>query len=142
MKRLALLGAALAAAVAFAVPQLAGAQDAPISPSVSHYVQPATLGYYRGKTIEYLDLGPVKLAAGNKVAPIWAFTNGASGQFNIIDTVPGQKSYTPLWGVRLVTWKSGETPRILRSKAAVEKALQAGQVTVKAMPIVVNCPVL
>lgn len=142
MKRFALLGAVLATAVGFAVPQLAGAQSEPVSTSVTHFAQPTTLGYYRGKTIEYYDLGPVKLKAGNKVAPIWAFTNGANGQFNIIDTVPGQKSYTPLWGVRLVTWKDGVTPRVLRSKNAVDKAVKAGDVTVKAMPIVVNCPVL
>jgi hypothetical protein len=101
-----------------------------------------TLGFYKGKTVEYLDLGPVKLRAGNKVAPIWAFTNGAAGQVNIIDTVPGQKSYTPLWGVRLVTWNAGVTPRVLRSRSAVDQAVRAGQATVKAMPIVVNCPVL
>ena len=37
----------------------------------------------------------MKLRAGNKVAPIWAFTNGDDGQRNIIDTVPGRKDYTP-----------------------------------------------
>jgi hypothetical protein len=84
----------------------------------------------------------VKLARGNKVAPIWAFTNGHESQRNIIDTVPGRKDYTPLWAVRLVTWKSGETARVLRSAAAVRAAQKAGDVTVKAMPIVVNCPVL
>jgi hypothetical protein len=142
MKRIVVLGAALAAVAALLLPEFAGAQDAPVSSSVEHFAQPMTLGYYRGKTVEYLDLGPVKLGAGNKVAPIWAFANGANGQFNVIDTVPGQRSYTPLWGVRLVTWKSGETPRVLRSKVDVDKALRAGEVTVKAMPIVVNCPVL
>jgi hypothetical protein len=84
----------------------------------------------------------VKLAAGNKVAPIWAVTNGADGQVNIIDTVPGRKDYTPLWSVRLVTWKDGATPRVLKSAAAVKKAVAAGEVTIKSPGIVVNCPVL
>ncbi len=70
-----------------------------------------TLGFYRGQVVSYFDLGPVKLAKGNKVAPIWAFANGADGQRNVIDTVPGQKGYTPLWAVRLVTWKDGVAPR-------------------------------
>jgi hypothetical protein len=42
----------------------------------------------------------------------------------------------------MVTWRSGATPRALRSKDAVLAAVRAGQVTVKAAPIVVNCPVL
>jgi hypothetical protein len=136
------LGLAVAAvALAVAVPVALGQEGGPSNPVV-HFAQPMTLGFYKGKTVEYLDLGPVKLRAGNKVAPIWAFTNGAAGQVNIIDTVPGQKSYTPLWGVRLVTWNAGVTPRVLRSRSAVDQAVRAGQATVKAMPIVVNCPVL
>jgi hypothetical protein len=42
----------------------------------------------------------------------------------------------------MVTWKEGVTPRLLRSAASVQAALRAGEVTVKAAPIVVNCPVL
>ena len=44
--------------------------------------------------------------------------------------------------MNLVTWKASETPRVLRSAAAVRAARRSGDVTVKAMPIVVNCPVL
>jgi hypothetical protein len=47
-----------------------------------------------------------------------------------------------LWGVRLVTWKDGQAARVLRSAAAVRRAQATGQVSVKVMPIVVNCPVL
>jgi hypothetical protein len=43
------------------------------------------------------------LKAGNKLAPIWAVTNGPSGQHNIVDTVPGRADYSPLWQVRMVT---------------------------------------
>ena len=89
---------------------------------VNTYAQKVTLGFFQGKTISYLDFGPVKLAAGNKVAPIWVVTNGADSHVNIIDTVPGRKDYTPLWSVRLVTWKDGVTPRVLKSATAVKKA--------------------
>src|SRR5262249_29227673 len=101
-----------------------------------------TLGFYRGQVVSYLDFGPVKLKAGNKTAPIWAFTNGDDGQRNIIDTVPGRKGYSPLWTVRLVTWKNGADVRVLRSGAAVAGAQRAGELTIKTAPIVVNCPVL
>ena len=135
-KVLVLATVAACAAVAFALPALAA--DGP----VKTFSQDATLGYYRGQLVSYLDFGPVRLKSGNKTAPIWAFTNGTDGQRNIIDTVPGRKDYSPLWAVHMVTWKQGANARILRSAAAVRAALRAGQVTVKAVPIVVNCPVL
>jgi hypothetical protein len=94
--------------------------------SIRHFPQQATEGFYRGQTIEYLDFGPVKLRPGNKVAPIWAVTNGVDDQYNIVDVVPGQPGYTPLWDVVLVTWKDGATPRKLTSAAAVRKAIAAG----------------
>jgi hypothetical protein len=127
---------ALAAGVLAALPALAA--DGP----VRTFSQDVTLGFYRGQVVSYLDFGPVKLQAGNKVAPIWAFTNGHEGQRNIIDTVPGRRDYTPLWAVNMVTWRSGETPRVLRSAAAVRAAQRAGDVTIRSMPVVVNCPVL
>ena len=136
MKRIAAMFAVLACAAAVALPALAA--DGP----VKTFSQDLTLGFYRGQVVSYLDFGPVQLRAGNKVAPIWAFTNGDEGQRNVIDTVPGRKDYTPLWAVNLVTWRSNETPRILRSAAAVRAAQRAGDVTIKAMPIIVNCPVL
>ena len=39
------------------------------------------------------------------------------GQHNIVDTVPGQGDYTPLWQVNKVTFKSGVTPHLLRVKS-------------------------
>ena len=137
MRKLVLLLVAVAiVAVAAAVP--AGAADGP----VKTYSQDVTLGFFRGQVVSYLDFGPVKLAAGNKVAPIWAFANGHENQRNVIDTVPGRRDYTPLWAVRVVTWRPGETPRVLRSAAAIRAAQRAGDVTIRDMPIVVNCPVL
>jgi hypothetical protein len=137
MRRVLILGVAAAlAAVALALPALAA--DGP----VKTHSQDVTLGFYRGQVVSYLDFGPVKLKAGNKTAPIWAFTNGDPGQRNVIDTVPGRKDYTPLWAVRLVTWKDGADVRPLRSAAAVSRVHKAGELTIRAMPIVVNCPVL
>jgi hypothetical protein len=137
MKRILVLGlAAGLAAAALALPALAA--DGP----VKTFSQDVTLGFYRGQVVSYLDFGPVKLQKGNKVAPIWAFTNGDDGQRNVIDTVPGRADYTPLWAVRMVTWKAGADVRVLRSAASVAKAQRAGELTIRAMPIVVNCPVL
>ena len=137
MRRVLTIGVAAAlATVVLALPALAA--DGP----VKTYSQDVVLGFYRGQVISYLGFGPVKLRPGNKVAPIWAFTNGHENQRNVIDTVPGRRDYTPLWAVRLVTWKDGTDARVLRSAAAVARAQRAGDVTIRAMPIVVNCPVL
>jgi hypothetical protein len=137
MRRILALGAVVGAiSIVLALPALAA--DGP----VKTFSQDVTLGFYRGRLVSYLDFGPVKVKAGNKTAPIWAFTNGAEEQRNIIDTVPGRTDYTPLWAVRMVTWKSGADARVLRSAAAVARAQRAGEVTIRPMPIVVNCPVL
>jgi hypothetical protein len=84
----------------------------------------------------------VKLARGNRVAPIWAFTNGVAGQRNVIDVVPGNRGYTPLWRVSMVTWGNGRTPRVLRSAAAIRAAAAAGELTIRRTATVVNCPVI
>jgi hypothetical protein len=137
MRRIFGSGLAIAlATVALALPALAA--DGP----VRTFSQDVTLGFYRGQVVSYLDFGPVKLRPGNKVAPIWAFTNGHESQRNVIDTVPGQRSYTPLWAVRMVTWRDEADARVLRSAAAIARAQRAGDVTIRPMPIIVNCPVL
>jgi hypothetical protein len=136
MMRIAALLAIVATSAIAALPAVAA--DGP----VKQFPQSVTLGFYRGQVISYLDFGPVKLTRGNRVAPIWVVTNGVEEQRNIIDTVPGRRDYTPLWAVRMVTWKEGATARVLRSKSAVDAAVRAGHATVRAMPVVVNCPVL
>src|SRR6478609_1313581 len=104
--------------------------------------KPITSGFYRGRTIGYFDFGPIKLKPGNKLAPIWTVTNGVRGQHNIVDTVPGQSDYTPLWQVNKVTFRLGVTAHELRSRSEVEAAQKQGEVTVVATSTVVNCPVL
>ena len=104
--------------------------------------QPVVSGFFQGRTITYYDFGPTKLKPGNKLAPLWAVTNGAAGQHNIIDTVPGRADYSPLWQINMVTFKAGMTPHLLKSKADVDAAVKAGEVTVKSTTTVVNCPVL
>jgi hypothetical protein len=104
--------------------------------------QPAVAGFFRGTTIRYFDFGPIKLKPGNKLAPIWVVTNGAPGQHNIVDTVPGRANYSPLWQVHKVTWADGVTARVLRSAAEVRSARASGELTIERTSMVVNCPLL
>jgi hypothetical protein len=135
----ALAVSAFAATAAIASPT---STRAPAAHSARAAKKPITPGFYHGKTISYFDFGPIKLKPGNKIAPIWAITNGASGQRNIIDTVPGQPGYSQLWQLNMVNFKSGVTPYLLKSKAEVDSAVQKGDVTIQKTATVVNCPVL
>jgi hypothetical protein len=116
--------------------------DIVVNCPVLGFGQKKVAGFHDGKDVKYLDLGQVKLAPGNETAPIWGFTNGAAGQRNIIDVIPGDDGYSPLWTVEMVTWADGATPRVLRSRAEVEAAAAAGEVTIAKTAIVVNCPVV
>lgn len=129
MKRLLLM---LVSGLVLAAPALAG------SPAK----QPLVTGFYQGHSITYYDFGPIKLKPGNKLAPIWAVTNGVADQHNIVDTIPGQSDYTPLWRVNMVTFTSSATPHLLKSKADVDAAVKAGEVNVVQTNTIVNCPVL
>ena len=137
---------ALAAGTANAAPTARGVDGRAVTAgrqaAQSGPKQPVTLGYYDGATVRYFDFGPIKLTPGNKLAPIWTFTNGADGQRNVIDTVPGQAGYSPLWQVNKVTWAAGRNPRPLTSADAIEKAAASGEVTIIRTTTVVNCPVL
>jgi hypothetical protein len=84
-------------ATSLAVGSTAPARDT--GPAAKPKKQPAVTGFFRGRTISYFDFGPIRLKPGNKLAPIWVFTNGASGQRNIVDTVPGGGGGPPLWEV-------------------------------------------
>jgi hypothetical protein len=97
---------------------------------------------YEGKTARALDFGSIRLKPGNKVAPLWRFTNGVAGQHDVIDAVPGEKGYSPLWKVRRVSWVAGKPRRVLASADAVRAAASRGDVTIRATATVVNEPVL
>lgn len=141
-----LVAAAVAAlaALAIAAPQQAAARArataAPVAQGAAK--QPVVQGFYDGKTIRYFNYGAIRLRAGNKVAPIWSVTNGPTGQHNIVDVVPGEPGYTPLWRVVEVTWAAGRKPRLLKSADDVGRAKAAGDVMLKTTATIVNCPVL
>lgn len=138
----ALMLVALTVAISAAATTATAAPAAPAKAIGKIAKKAVTPGFYRGRAIGYFDFGAIELKPGNKLAPIWAVTNGAAGQHNIIDTVPGQSDYSPLWQVSMVTFKSGVTPYLLKSKADVDAAVQKGDVTVQQTSGVVNCPVL
>jgi hypothetical protein len=146
IKTLSLIGvlavALVTASSAMATTPRADASEPRVSVAEQAKKQPVVLGFFKGRTVRYFDFGPVKLKPGNKIAPIWVFKNGASGQRNVIDAVPGQAAYSPLWRVNEVTWATEAKRRVLDSAAEVQAAARAGELRIKQTATVVNCPVL
>jgi hypothetical protein len=104
--------------------------------------QKVLLGFYKNRTVNYFDYGRIKLRPGNKLAPIWVFSNGAAGQRSIVDSAPGDKGYSALHKVNTVTWEPDVTPRVLRSAAAVRDAQASGDLTITSTSRVVNAALL
>jgi hypothetical protein len=142
MKRAALsLLLALGAAAVGAT--LAGAQPTgAVSTEAAPKKQKVLIGFYKDRTVKYFDYGQIKLRPGNKLAPIWVFSNGADGQRPIVDSAPGAKQYSALHKVNSVTWKGDATRRVLRSAAAVRKAQANGDLTIKSTSRVINAALL
>jgi hypothetical protein len=68
-------------------------------------------------------------------------------QYNVLPSSPNpvgpnnaDQSYTPLWEITQVTWKT--TPRVLRSEAEILDSQSKGELTVTPTSIIVNCPVV
>jgi hypothetical protein len=104
--------------------------------------QKVLIGFYKNRTVKYFDYGPIKLRPGNKLAPIWVFSNGADGQRPIVDSAPGAKQYSALHKVNTVTWQANATPRVLRSAAAVRSAQANGDLTITSTSRVINAALL
>jgi hypothetical protein len=76
---------------------------------------------------------------------IYVVTN--FNQFNVLPSSPNpvgpnnaDSSYTPLWQITQVTWKT--QPRVLKSEAEILDAQSKGELTVTPTNIVVLCPVI
>ncbi|UGY91255.1 DUF7482 domain-containing protein [Streptomyces gobiensis] len=82
---------------------------------------------------------------------VYVFTNGIKPdgprgpmgyQPDVFDTAPGDKGYTPLREVHLVTWKDPAQARLLDSAGKVEQARSQRALQVKQTGAVVNMPFL
>jgi hypothetical protein len=105
-------------------------------------------GWYRDREVVYFDHGMNSPAHGSVVesAPIYAFFRmdgtAVSGQRNVIDVLPGDARYSDLWRVVKVTVGTSYMANDLRDAASILAAAGAGQVTLEATDIDVNCPVV
>jgi hypothetical protein len=88
------------------------------------------------------------LAKVPQVANLYLFMNGIEGpnpfgfQPNVIDSVPGETGYSPLWLHTFVTWADDAEPRVLMSEQDILEAERAGELTLERSELVINCPVI
>jgi hypothetical protein len=133
-------------------------------------VIPIVKGLYDGKYVYYITTEasdstiadalakftnfPVTFAPALAKAPassqanIYAFKNGVKGggvlgfQPNVVDSIPGESKYSPLWKINLVEWKDPSTATVLGSEDDVLSALDSGKITIIPTTVVVNCPIV
>lgn len=62
----------------------------------------------------------------------------------VLEAIPGQPAYSPVWHIDIVKWNPGKPPRVLRSADEINQAKAAGEVTVTEgdPQAVFNCPVV
>ncbi|MGB6674619.1 MAG: hypothetical protein WBE34_19500 [Candidatus Nitrosopolaris sp.] len=117
-----------------------------ITTEVSDKAMKDQIGNFTGSPVNYEP----NLTKSQDIGNLWIFKNGVKGpgfmgfQASVVDSIPGDSHYTPLWKVSIVDWKttSGTTPTILGSDDAIAQAAGKGQITITPTKVVVNCPIL
>ncbi|MGB6593290.1 MAG: hypothetical protein WBE68_17460 [Candidatus Nitrosopolaris sp.] len=117
-----------------------------ITTEVSDKAMKDQIGNFTGFPVNYA----ANLTRSQDIGNLWIFKNGVKGpgfmgfQASVVDSIPGDPNYTPLWKVSIVEWKttSGTTPTILGSDDAIAAAQTKGQITITHTNVIVNCPIL
>ena len=82
------------------------------------------------------------------LAQIFVFKNGVKGsgvlgfQPNVVDSIPTDPNYSPLWKINFVEWKDPTTATVLGSDDDIADAVKKGKVAVTQTNVVVNCPII
>lgn len=110
--------------------------------------QKVELCWYKNFAIYYLDLGLVSVEASKvTTVNVYRFITGfddsgnpifVQGQHNILQNVPGDPLYNPLWRVMLVEAPPGYMPDSIRSDDEIRRQ----GLNIIPTEIVINCPVL
>ena len=80
-----------------------------ITTEVSDKAMKDQIGNFTGFPVNY-DANLTKISQG--IGNLWIFKNGVKGpgfmgfQASVVDSIPGNPGYTPLWKVSIVEWKT------------------------------------
>jgi len=80
------------------------------------------------------------MAAEGATSQLYTFDNGTDEQLPIVSTTPANENYSSAWQVHTVTFNG--TAEVLTSVEAIMDAQTAGDVTVEALPLIVNYPMV
>ena len=87
---------------------------------------------------------PGQASSVDKVYAVLNFTQGS-----VFASAPApmgaknqDRNYSPLWQQVNVTWRTGRTPRVLKSEEDVLAAAEQGTVELAATRVVLNCPIV
>src|SRR6266487_5482994 len=119
-----------------------------ITTEVSDKEMKDQIGNFTGSPVNYEP----NLTKSQDIGQLWIFKNGVKGsglmgfQTNVLNSIPGDPHYTPLWKVNIVEWKTtgtnATTPTILGSDDIIADAVKKDQITVTPTNVVINCPVV
>jgi len=88
----------------------------------------------------WVPLMNAALAAPETTSQLYTFDNGAAEQYPVVSHIPTDEAYSPAWHVHRVTFNG--SPTVLSSVDAITAAEEAGDITVEALPLVVNFPLV
>ncbi len=96
--------------------------------------------YATTEKLVHVPLLNAAMSAEGATAPMYTFTNAADDQYPVVSTTPSQENYTSAWHVHSVTFNGD--PEVLTSQEAILEAEEAGAVTIEALSLVVNHPLV
>lgn len=96
--------------------------------------------YALDNKLVFVPLLNAAMAAEGATSQLYTFANPADEQYPVVSHIPSDEAYSPAWHVHQVTFNG--TASVLDSVTAIEEAEAAGDVTVEALPLVVNHPLV
>jgi hypothetical protein len=154
-KKVAFIGTAVLAAVAFAVS--AYAAGGPMMGSPKPIKQPSFQGYYDGHKDTYLNTDISSKAEAKAMHINYSASIGkvkglpeiylvqgrsAPGQLAVFGSQPGEPDYSPLWAETILTWKAGSKPVLITSDNQVNRLEKTSGLTERPGNVVLNCPII
>jgi hypothetical protein len=154
-KKVAFIGTAVLAAVAFAVS--AYAAGGPMMGSPKPITQPSFQGYYDGHKDTYLSTDISSKAEAKAMHINYSASIGkvrglpeiylvqgrsAPGQLAVFGSQPGEPDYSPLWAETILTWKAGSKPVLITSDNQVNRLEKTSGLTERPGNVVLNCPII
>lgn len=94
--------------------------------------------YAEENGLVWVPLLNTALSAEGATSPIYTFENAADDQYPVVSTIPEDENYSPALHVHSVTFNGD--PVVLTSAEEILAAEEAGDITIEALPLVVNHP--